>query len=735
MKIRKRFLIVLIGLVILGYRQASADTEDGVVEVLRGEEVEAELELEGTEAIYALYGNLTGDAAFISFGRPAKKVVAGYQALVPDEKGETGSLLLSRLGLPKKENLRFRIRIQGKRIGEATLWLSGPQYVSADGKWLENVTFPEIKVNVLPNPLEVYVSGAEGNAGWYIGEPEVRIVDKDAAEMFYAFGEAEEVRYTAPFLVPDGAWEIHVRTDDGYGYRKDESITVPVDTKKPVITASKRSTEWQDRDILVTLRATDSTSGVYNAVRALSESKDTPGDYQQFTDSTECRIEEDGIWYLHVFAEDVAGNTTQWVYGPYQKDTVAPEIVIENMSAGDVFTEGILPEITFTDFSGIAKTEYYLDGRAWSLTKITGRGKHTLTVAATDMAGNRAEKSVEFFIYDPVNIAVLAEDSRYTGTAVFTATVTYDKKPLADRTVMFYVNGEAVGEAVTNRYGTAWLLYPVEIAPQEAVVTAVVATEEENYFAETQGETKFFVAGEYGVVAYTGELAARNGEMLHLQLEAAELPGLKDGDITKAVFDVSMAFVEEDGSRTMVETRKLSPDENGRIFWEGMYETGLYELKISFAEESWYQGNELLLYPGIYDVQAIWEDGAGQLQLDLPHVGLKVLARLAFLPVPELSAEVNVRIPGTGVMLTANEVEGWNLTEEGLKLTGKAYNSVTGEVYRYELRVEFSYGIFVTKLEAFVWEGEEPEEGSGEEADPNQPIYEFKWELAELTEN
>lgn len=747
MKIRKFMLLYAIALAIMGQSLANAETEDGTVELLRGDEEEVELVMEGTEDIYALYGVLMGDADYVTMRKPWKKVTEGYQALVPDEEGEQGMLLLSRLGFSKGDGLHLRIRVQGKRIGTATVTLATPHYATAAGTWLEGAEFPQITVKVLPNPLEILVSGEEGNGGWYWKKPVVSVTDKDAAEIFYSLNEEGEQKYTAPFLVPDGEWNITVRTDDGYGYKKEETVTVLVDTKNPVIAASKRSADWQKESIVVVLRAADGTSGVSSANWAVSGSSETAGTYESFTDSTTCILEEDGIWYLHVFAEDVAGNTTEWVYGPYQKDSVAPEITIGNITQNESITDGIVPETGFYDFSGIAKAEYYLDGKAWELSEITGRGKHTLTVAATDLAGNRAEESVEFTIYDSLEVFCQAEDSHYTGMTLFTASVAYDGEPLAGRNVTFYVNGENVGEAVTDRQGRAILPYLVWLSPQEAELTVEVAQEDENYYAKTQAETTFFIAPENAVAVYTGDLFTRNGETLGMRLEVAELPDLQAGDITKAVFDITLSFVEEDGSRTAVDVRQLSPEENGVLIWEGSYGTGLYELCISFAENSWYQGNELILYPGVYEVQATWEEGAGKLLIDLPPVGIRLLATLAFLPVPDLSAEVTVRIPGTGIVLTENEMDGWNLTEEGLVLTGKAYNARTGEVYRYRVKAEFSYGLLVTKLEAYVWEGGEPEEGTGdgttgdgtgegtgEETDPDQPVYEFQWELKELTD-
>ena len=295
----------------------------------------------------------------------------------------------------------------------------------------------------------------------------------------------------------------------------------------------------------------------------------------------------------------------------------------------------------------------------------------------------------------------------------------------------FYVNGEWIGTVPTDKNGRAVLWYPVDLQPQEATVTAVVAQDEENYYAETESETTFTIAPETAVAIYTGDLVVKNGETLSMRVEMEELPDLRPGDVTKALLAVKLSFLEEDGSRTVMEEWLLAPEENGIFSWNGTYKTGLYELTVTFADGSCYDGNELKLYPAVYDVQAVWDDGAGKLVIDLPQVGLKLTAKLAFLPSPDLSAEVALRIPGTGTVLTVNALEGWKLAEDGMVLEGMACNPKTGEVYCYQMKAEFDYGLIITGLEAYVWAGEEPGSTKDDETVPEEerPLYRFLWRL------
>lgn len=718
-------------------RQAQADTTQGdeklpeqpVIEVMRGEEAEAELTLPGTEEMYSVYGVLTGDGTYALLLEHGKQPEYGYQAVSVQENGAQAKLLLSRLGNGYHGGgLKVRLRVEGKRIGTQVLTLQDAVFVSEEAAWLTGTAFPEIRVNVLPNPVVISVSGKGGNGEWFLGEAEVSIKDKDAEEIYYSLdGMIEEV-YEKPFVLKDGIWMVQVRTDDGYGYIKNEQKEVLVDGKKPELAVSLTETDWQSGPVGLSFAAADAVSGVEEAGWALTESMETPSAWQSLEGEQEHTIGEDGIYYLHLWGRDVAGNEATAVFGPYKKDSVAPQIRFANVSQKENKVNRVTPEITIEDYSGIQTTEYYLDGTVWEPSEITGKGAHTLTVAATDLAGNRAEETVEFYIYDALTLSCSAKDTGYSETGMLCASVSYAGEVLVQREVTFYVNGEEAGTAVTDRHGTAVFFWPVWLAPQEATVTAVVAQDDTLYYAETKAECTFTVEPEHAVAVYTGDMIVENGETFFLRLETAELPDEREGDITKAVFHVTLSYIEEDGSRSIADEWELSPDLSGTVEWNGTYETGLYELTVDDAEGSFYTGNPLKLWLTVYDIEAEYEDGTGSLLIDLPNVGLKITAELALTPVPDIDVEAVLRIPGTGIVLTENDITGCNLTTEGLKLTGKAQHPKTGETYHYEMKAELGEGIVITGLEAVVYEGDT---ASGEEK--GEPVYDFRWSLEDMS--
>ena len=741
MKIKKLLVLCMMGLLWLTNRHkvaeaevltedaavgSVAEAEEPVVEVLWGEEAEVELVLPGTGDIYTLYGTLMGNADFASFLPLKEKPGQWYQALLSEEAGGQGKLLLSRLCRSDGENLRVKLRVKGNRIGTTVLTLADGYYVSEDRQWAE-AKFPEITVKVLPNPLIIQVLGTMGPTGWYKDEPTVRITDQDAAWIYYSLDGDEEQPYKGEFQVEDGAWTLTVRTDDGYGYQKTETEEIHVDGETPVLCAFPEEADWQGSTIEVAFQAWDAVSGIAKARWAVSESEKTAEDWQNFSGEMTCPVEEDGIYFLHLWTSDVAGNEMAAVFGPYRKDSVAPEIWITNLEQNVLVVNGITPEIVTEDYSGIASVEYYLDGKAWEPGEIRGKGVHTLSVAAVDRAGNRAERSVDFAIYDELSVTCEAGDTRYSEYSLLRTEVAYREMPLAGREVTFFVNGEEAGSAVTDENGVAVLLSPVWIAPQEAAVTAWVAQEDDNFYAGTKAETILTVKQEHAAAVYTGDWVVKQGDVIRMRMETAEIPDGLKGDMANAVFHAVLSYIGEDGSRSTAGEWNLIPDENGEAEWYGTYETGLYELTVSCAENSYYTVHPLKLYLTVYDIQADYEDGTAGLFIDLPNIGLRIAAELRLVPVPDISVEASLRIPGTGIVLTENDITGCDLTSEGLVLIGMAQHPETGKLHRYRMKMEFTAGVVVTGLEAAVWEGEAPAEGETEE-----PIYEFRWEMDEI---
>lgn len=706
------FLTVLLSVCLAKAYEVQAEE----IRVLRGEEEETDIFLEGSEEVYSAYGKLESTGEYVLLRSTESGNHNVYQALELAEDGTGAGILLSRRG-DNGYGLWLHLKVEGVRIGTGTISWEDVQLTDENGDWLTGAELPEITVQVLPNPLEIQLSGASGNNGWYTSPVTVTVSDKDAAEIWYDIGEGK-TEYTEPFQIYHGETELVVTSDDGYGYTKKESRFISVDTINPVLKVSMEELDWQQEDIKVTAESSDGTSGLAWAYWAFSGSEESSGAWNMLNGKSELTMAQDGVWYLHLQAADNAGNETKKIYGPYRKDEKQPEIVFENLQDGQLVEEGILPRITVEDeCSGIKKITYLLDGETWNKEKITGKGKHSLTVTAEDLAGNTRTETVEFSIYDAITVTASAENCHYTGTASFSALVLYRGEPLAEAETEFFLNGESIGTKRTNKEGKVHMYLPMELSPQEAELTVTVRQDDERFLLGAEDSDTFTVKPERAWLLYGGDYHVWYGEPLKIYLEMGEIPDFRQGDITRAEVLVELYRIENDGSKNLVEEEYLSPDEWGVATHEFYPDTGLYELRISFTEDSCYTGESIVLHPAVFNIDAELDWEGGSLLLDLPQLGVYMNVTFTFLPL-SLEAEVEVRIPGTGITLTENEITGYDLGLNGLTLYGKAVNPEDGCVYSYEVCTGYTMGFFLNELETSVWKGEDK---------TKTPVYHFEW--------
>lgn len=713
----KKQLIFILSMVLCLYLAKGNPVQAEEIEVLRGEEVEKEIFLEGSTEVYSAYGELKCTENYVLLKPPMESNDAVYQAETLSEDGKGAKVMLSRRG-DKGYGLWLHLKVEGFRIGTGTICWENLQLTDEEGNWLTRASLPEIKIQVLPNPLEVQLSGKMGDKGWYTGPVTVTVYDKDAASIWYNLGEGR-TEYSKPFVVRQGETELIVTSDDGYGYKKEESVYIAIDSVSPYIEVSKEESAWQQEDIAIEISCQDGGSGVDRVLWSLSDSERQSGSWNSLTEEKDTIVvEQDGAWYLHVTAKDEAGNQREKVFGPYRKDGEKPEISFENLQNEQLVEEGILPQITVEDAcSGIKKTTYLLDGKTWNGERITGKGKHSLTVTAEDIAGNVRTETVDFSIYHNITVTAGAGNCRYTETASFSALVQYRGEPLADVEAEFYLNGESIGTQQTDAEGIARMYLPMELSPQKATLTVAVAQNDTEFLLGAEDSDSFTVKPEKAWLLYGGDYHVWYGAPLRIYLEMGELPDFRWGDITRAEVVVQLYEIENDGSKTFVEETYLTPDEKGVATHEFYPDTGLYELIVEFTEDSCYTGEKLVLHPAVFDVDAELDAEGGSLLLDLPQLGVYANIGFTFLP-PSLEAEVEVRIPGTGITLTENRITGYDLELGGLVLYGKAINPADGKVYSYKVRTGYTMGFLLDELETSVWKGEDRR---------GEPIYHFAW--------
>ena len=267
---------------------------------------------------------------------------------------------------------------------------------------------------------------------------------------------AWNLRTKAGALVPDGAYTWTMKSRDTWG---NPTVTrtgaFTVDGRAPVTTASTATTTgpdgWITTTPLVTLTATDALSGVGSINWRLDG-----GTVRTYTAPVPVTV--NGTPKLEYRSVDRAGIVEAWHSLTLKIDTVPPEIAIPVVGTAGA-TEGtwlgpvkVSPAITDAT-SGVRTKTISVDGAdPVSLGKaavaVAGEGEHTVSVTATDVAGNAATTS-RTFVIDTVAPVVELLALAAEGSSIPTVTP----------------NGDKAGESIAIPYSVS----------ESAAVTAVFA--------------------------------------------------------------------------------------------------------------------------------------------------------------------------------------------------------------------------------------------------------------------
>ncbi len=259
-----------------------------------------------------------------------------------------------------------------------------------------------------------------GSDGWYTDPVQVTLNGTDEAggsgvdRIQYRVNGGTAVDYDGPFaLAQEGVLNLEYRSIDGAGNAEGfKSVQVKVDATAPATAIRLVPSEptapgdWYDRTVEVTLTARDGTgSGV-----ATTEYRLGNGAWLPYTSAI--TVAQDGVHDLQVRSSDVAGNDSDVQSRPLKVDANAPStaaaITTAAAASGGVYRGPVSIALTAADGSGsgVASTEYRLDGGAW--TRYSGRigvsalGGHMVEFRSRDNAGNvENAKDVVFTIAAP----------------------------------------------------------------------------------------------------------------------------------------------------------------------------------------------------------------------------------------------------------------------------------------------------------------------------------------------
>lgn len=326
----------------------------------------------------------------------------------------------------------------------------------------------------------------------------------------------------------NGDYTVTVRDLD-YGGENSATITVDkLDYAPPAVTVRGNSDGWTQTDQTLTITAGDTQSGVGEMWYKLVSSDTEIPTEGLLPLKAPITVSDEGKCYVYYKVYDSAGDTTDGIereanksegFVPVQIDKTAPEITLGDYSAvsgmavtvkgsKDGVSSSELASVTYVIKSGtkILKTgSAPTNGNAdidFTLTELP-IGDLTVTVTATDAAGNRSKISKEIST-DIVSVTITWGDLDFTytdgawdpkthtykdgswdraqseitvkneGTSKVYARVTYSRPDSSDSSVLFTVSGTTGGSLST---GESFLTY-VHIGgkPAKALNKATIAT-------------------------------------------------------------------------------------------------------------------------------------------------------------------------------------------------------------------------------------------------------------------
>jgi hypothetical protein len=267
-----------------------------------------------------------------------------------------------------------------------------------------------------------------GNEGWYAGAVRVSLTSADedggsqVKQILYRIDGGAPQSYTGPFdYTVEGEHTLEYSAVDNAGNAETyKPIALKVDASAPTTAlrqapeAPKGGSDWYDGSVTVRLAARD---GAGSGVKAIEFRMDGATEWTPYTDTI--TVDEQGVHTLEYRSGDVAGNaeTTKTLTLRVDKTAPTTNVLINGAAPADAYTGAVRVAFSRSDAegSGAVKTEYRLDGGAWTdyteagAFDVSGNSGHRVEYRSMDAAGNTENaKSVIFTINPPVTPAAPA---------------------------------------------------------------------------------------------------------------------------------------------------------------------------------------------------------------------------------------------------------------------------------------------------------------------------------------
>ncbi|WP_278739326.1 immunoglobulin-like domain-containing protein [Paenibacillus macerans] len=204
--------------------------------------------------------------------------------------------------------------------------------------------------------------------------------------------------------VPGASTVIPVRVEPYLNPPRTYTITVLRDDTPPDVqfAANGNATPAQNAESTVTVNDAESGVDAASLQYAWSQSTAPPADgWNVFANGDTLRqTSGDGNWYLHIRAQDLAGNVADAVSNAFVLDNTAPELALNgsnpmNIPQGGTYTE--LGATAFDDNDGVIPSSSIMISGTVDTARL---GNYTVQYTAADRAGNTATVTRDVYVYD-----------------------------------------------------------------------------------------------------------------------------------------------------------------------------------------------------------------------------------------------------------------------------------------------------------------------------------------------